>query len=264
MNRNEAPPDDEVQMDRASHEDSRMDAVLHALGTAAHGVDLEDRILCRLAESPQSMRRPFFAFQRSPQRGLRQRGLAAGFAVAFTAAVLCVSIGVGHGGWRSRAGQGAASRVMPAYATGPLRAAAAPGGRNDRFIASLNPLGERARSGVSVRIGSARADRGHEHGRAMPSSPPEASFPAPPMPLTEQERLLIALAHENDPVQVAMLDPVERHMQMARERASTARFFAPAPLPRELQGEIDSALRSQYVNTPPPAELLAQTDRSTP
>ena len=100
---------------------------------------------------------------------------------------------------------------------------------------------------------------------AQNGSAREPSYPAPPMPLTEQERLLLQIAHRNDPVQVAMLDPVERGLTQARERAATTRFFTPAPLPAELQQQVNAALRSQYVNTPPPSELLAQTsDRSQP
>ena len=86
------------------------------------------------------------------------------------------------------------------------------------------------------------------------------------MPLTEQERLLLQIAHRNDPVQVAMLDPVERNLQIARERAESARFFAPPPLPHELQQEIHAALRSQYVNTAPPDDetLDRMMNRSIP
>jgi hypothetical protein len=53
-----------------------------------------------------------------------------------------------------------------------------------------------------------------------------ASFPAPPMPLTEQERLLLRLAHRNDPVELAMLDPKLRELQDAQEKAEFQRFFA--------------------------------------
>ena len=34
-----------------------------------------------------------------------------------------------------------------------------------------------------------------------------ASFPAPPLPLTEQERLLLRLAHRGDPENMAILNP---------------------------------------------------------
>jgi hypothetical protein len=53
-----------------------------------------------------------------------------------------------------------------------------------------------------------------------------ASFPAPPMPLTEQERLLLRIAHKGDPVEVAILDPKMRSLQEREERADYQRFFA--------------------------------------
>ncbi len=56
-----------------------------------------------------------------------------------------------------------------------------------------------------------------------------ASFPAPPMPLTEQEKLLLRLRHKNDPVELAMLDPKLRELQDAQEKAEFQRFF-PQPV----------------------------------
>jgi hypothetical protein len=82
-----------------------------------------------------------------------------------------------------------------------------------------------------------------------------ASFPAPPMPLTEQERLLLRLVHKVDPVEMAMLDPKFRAMQEAEEKAEFQRFFgqstkqaAPAQ-----QGTADQAVTQQ-----------SPTDRAAP
>ena len=61
-----------------------------------------------------------------------------------------------------------------------------------------------------------------------------ASFPAPPMPLTEQERLLLQLVHKVDPVEIAMLDPRVRAMQDAEEKAEFQRFFGKQSLPAEM------------------------------
>ena len=52
------------------------------------------------------------------------------------------------------------------------------------------------------------------------------SYPAPPMPLTEQEKLLLRIVHRNDPVQIAMLDPLQREAKYADERAQVQRFFS--------------------------------------
>ncbi len=53
------------------------------------------------------------------------------------------------------------------------------------------------------------------------------SYPAPPMPLTEQEKLLLRLVHEGDPVQIAMLNPVQRDARYAAEHADFTQFFEP-------------------------------------
>ncbi len=51
------------------------------------------------------------------------------------------------------------------------------------------------------------------------------SFPAPPMPLTEQERLLLKMAHRSDPELIAMLNPAARAGREAEEQAEVAKFF---------------------------------------
>ncbi|MEI9977822.1 MAG: hypothetical protein WDN23_02275 [Edaphobacter sp.] len=57
-----------------------------------------------------------------------------------------------------------------------------------------------------------------------------ASFPAPPMPLTEQERLLLRMVHRGDQVELAMLDPKAEALQDAEDKAEFQRFFAKAPV----------------------------------
>jgi hypothetical protein len=54
-----------------------------------------------------------------------------------------------------------------------------------------------------------------------------ASYPAPPMPLTEQEKLLLRISHKADPVEIAALDPVRRAERNAEEKAEVQRFFEP-------------------------------------
>jgi hypothetical protein len=57
-----------------------------------------------------------------------------------------------------------------------------------------------------------------------------ASQPPPPMPLTEQERLLLRIAHKDDPVEVAALNPATRAAQYEEEKAEVQRFFKSARL----------------------------------
>jgi hypothetical protein len=57
------------------------------------------------------------------------------------------------------------------------------------------------------------------------SAAPPLSFPAPAMPLTEQERLLIRLAHHDDPVQLAQLSTGRREVRYQQEKQQVSDFF---------------------------------------
>ena len=72
------------------------------------------------------------------------------------------------------------------------------------------------------------------------------SHPAPPMPLTEQEQLLVRILRKGDPVELAMLDPKLRSSEEASSRADFDRFFSktsspiatpPAASPQPKDGE---------------------------
>ena len=56
----------------------------------------------------------------------------------------------------------------------------------------------------------------------------DASYPAPPMPLTEQEKLLLRVAHRGDPEELAMLNNETRAKQDAEGKTEFQRFFEPA------------------------------------
>ena len=57
----------------------------------------------------------------------------------------------------------------------------------------------------------------------------EASFPAPPEPLTEQERLLRRIAHTGDRVELAALNPEISDRLMAMDRSQVDAFFYQPP-----------------------------------
>lgn len=54
-----------------------------------------------------------------------------------------------------------------------------------------------------------------------------ASQPAPPMPLTEQEKLLLRIAHQGAPEELAALSPLRRAARDEEEKAEVQRFFEP-------------------------------------
>jgi hypothetical protein len=57
---------------------------------------------------------------------------------------------------------------------------------------------------------------------ALPAS---NSYPAPPLPLTEQEKLLLRLARRRDPGSLTLLDPDVRGAQTARATEQFQQFF---------------------------------------
>jgi hypothetical protein len=93
------------------------------------------------------------------------------------------------------------------------------------------PSSYQGRAGLSVRTNAHRApstrvdDADASEDSIAVREMHAASFPAPPMPLTEQEKLLLRIVHRGDPVEMAMLDPAVRAARDAEEKADVARFF---------------------------------------
>jgi hypothetical protein len=66
----------------------------------------------------------------------------------------------------------------------------------------------------------------HPHDAPAAGETQTASFPAPPLPLTEQERLLLRLAHRGDADNMAILNPDTRAAQTAKATEQFQQFFA--------------------------------------
>ena len=64
-----------------------------------------------------------------------------------------------------------------------------------------------------------------------------ASFPAPPLPLTEQESLLLRLAHRRDRTTIAMLNPAVQAAQTAKATEQFQQFFDIDPT--EMRSQIE-------------------------
>ena len=85
------------------------------------------------------------------------------------------------------------------------------------------------------------------------------SHPAPPMPLTEQERLLLRIAHRGDPVEMAMLDPMVRATRDAEEQTEFQRFFGQATNGQRTTGQP----KAEQPTTEQPAEQPATEQPTT-
>jgi hypothetical protein len=66
-----------------------------------------------------------------------------------------------------------------------------------------------------------------KHSRTMPPKPDlrAASFPAPPLHLTEQEKLLLRVAHRRNPEDTAILNPAAQAAQSAKANDQFQQFF---------------------------------------
>ena len=64
-----------------------------------------------------------------------------------------------------------------------------------------------------------------------------ASFPAPPLPLTEQEKLLLRLAHRRNPEDTAILNPAVQAAQSAKATEQFQQFFAIDPT--EMRSQLE-------------------------
>ena len=95
-----------------------------------------------------------------------------------------------------------------------------------------------------------------------------ASRPAPPLPLTEQEKLLLRLVHKDYPVELAMLDPRVRALEDSEDKAEFQRFFGQSGKQSASEPSMTEQIVPQQATTEPTTEQGAPgqpgTEVSTP
>lgn len=175
-----------------------LDRLLHGLGSAEPGAGFEQRVLAGVAAR---------VAVRQPHRPVR---LAWGCGLA---AAIVAALGV------------AAPLHRPAPHAVPVATARTP---------QVLPAEPTFAESHAAR-GFARPALRHAAHTAHRNQDSQAlvSFPAPPEPLTEQEKLLLQIAHRRDPQEMAMLNPAVQAQQQAAEAAEYEEFFNPPPLPPE-------------------------------
>jgi len=72
-----------------------------------------------------------------------------------------------------------------------------------------------------------------------------ASHPAPPLPLTEQEQLLLRILHKGDPIELASLNNDFRDRQPIRDAEDFQRFFKPPTAPHSAEATVDDQTAQQ-------------------
>ena len=78
---------------------------------------------------------------------------------------------------------------------------------------------------VPVRRLASRMGAKHVHAVNPAANLRPASFPAPPLPLTEQEKLLLRLTHRRNPEDTAILNPAVQAAQSAKANEQFQQFF---------------------------------------
>jgi hypothetical protein len=199
-----------------------MEKVLAGLRDAEAPAGMEGRILDALEERVAARSRPGWrqmlpVWLVAPSRSVAVGSLVCGVALAgLLAVVLAPAIRrPGRAPAQARKSAAPAGSAAPEALEGKsvLPASARPG---VRF------LGERKGEG-EANAGSTEASRDIDSIALEDMHAP--SRPAPPMPLTEQERLLLRLVHKDDPVELAMLDSKVRDLQELEDKAEFQRFF---------------------------------------
>ena len=85
------------------------------------------------------------------------------------------------------------------------------------------------------------------------------SQPAPPLPLTAQERVLVRMLRRGSSIELAQLAPDWLNAFSNREKADFENFFDPPPLP-----QLDKPENSPLPNLLPPTPLVSSPSPSSP
>jgi hypothetical protein len=206
-----------------------IEKVLAGLRSPDAPVGMERRILEALqdqvsARSRSGWRRLIWLAM--PARPVAGRSLACGVALAgmFAVALAIPAIRrLGHVPAQSKMNPAPAASLLRATPEGVAKSAQRPlPGSSVRSMEQTN-----AREQTNVRRARDVRNSDRNSDSVALDEMRAASHPAPPMPLTEQERLLLRIAHRGDPVELAMLDPLRRAARDVEEQTEFQRFFKP-------------------------------------
>lgn len=199
--------------------DAAVERVLRALISVEPEPGLETRILSRVRHGQANRKQLLWD-------AVRVLRVSAALALAATLA-LC-----GYGVLRK-------GRPAPERLAGQTGVFVTPGG-TPRAALRADPLRPQAptrlmRAGRMLRDAhqpaSAASDDAGRVGLPVSQEAAASNMPAPAMPLTEQERLLLRYTHRRDPQEVATLSPAGSMRHEQADRAAYDQFFAEPPLP---------------------------------
>jgi hypothetical protein len=204
---------------------------------------LEERALVK---APLGWRRFRPLWLMTPVRPVAIRYVASGVALAGVVAIALVihSISVVH-----RSGHGpASSKMSPTAAISETTVRGARIVPHEAREANVEVKG-RLNAGERANAQSGKVDGDADSAELQREL--AVSYPAPPMPLTEQERLLLRIAHRSDPVELAMVEPMLRPMQDADERREFQRFFGQSKKEAAIEQFVHPATEQVVAPEPP-------------
>jgi hypothetical protein len=196
--------------------DEAMERVLAGLRDAEAPAGMERRILEAVQSSAPRKREWSLAL---PWRvaGMRTCAIAVAGVVAVSSMVYWTALREHRAGSGSRESR---SQMVPGSTPYPTV---------QRATAGVNPtLPERLAVGEREKtpIRRARFVRGEKSAALQETQ--AANHPAPEAPLTEEEKLLLRIAHKGDPMEIAALNPVLWAKRDAEEQAEVKKFFEPS------------------------------------
>jgi hypothetical protein len=244
-----------------------IEKVLAGLRDADAPVGMERRILDAL-ENPASARsrsgwrwlRPMWLV--APAHPVAIGSLACGVALA---ALFAVALAIpeirrlGYSPAQSKMNLAPAGASPSATSETVAKSAQAPPSAvSTRSVEKTNVRGKMdARTAEAVREGDGDSTRGSDS--VTLSEMRAGNHPAPPMPLTEQERLLLRIAHKGDPVEMAMLNPKLRAVQDKEEETEFQRFFGSTKIVQQTTGQPETGQQT----TEQPATSQPATEQPT-
>jgi hypothetical protein len=90
----------------------------------------------------------------------------------------------------------------------------------------LMPMYNPSLTAAEIPVGTTATKSKVRTGKHLPPDPAQlASFPAPPWPLTNQEKLLLRLAHQRDASNMSALNPAVHAAQIAKANEQFQKFF---------------------------------------
>ena len=203
--------------------DQAIDGLLAALRGAELPAGLEDRLLARLDSPANAAAAPaadLGAAGMSFGTAARSLGLRSGGGLSLAAAVVILLVALAFGFHHPGAQRGR----QPAPADAGLAHVGPTATRGSERLAGDRPVALRARPREQTRRPAARPVRAAAVPRAA------ESFPAPPMPLTRQEKLLLRAAHRRGADDPALLRSAVRSREGAPGGEPIDAFLRPPPL----------------------------------